>query len=157
LKVSNRNENGSLSSGNSNKHSAISNDSFDSVKKINKEDEMVELDEVSAKLMARIKKMKDAKKETLRPKLSKTYTDRSYDFSCVSPSPISSRDINLPTVNEQDEIKHRKCMKHKRAHSIPNDLRSSEKKKAEINEYVSEHKLKEFNILTAFKVGESCN
>ena len=88
MKVSNRNENGSLSSGNSNKHSAISNDSFDSVKKINKEDEMGELDEVSAKLMARIKKMKDAKKETLRPKLSKTYKDRSYDFSCVSPSPI---------------------------------------------------------------------
>jgi hypothetical protein len=131
-----------LSSGNSNKQSAISNDSFDSVKKINKEDEMGEL---------------DAKKETLRPKLSKTYADRNYDFSCVSPSPISSRNINLPTVNEQDEIKHRKCMKHKRAHSIPNDLRSSEKKKAEINEYVSEHKLKEFNILTAFKVGESCN
>jgi hypothetical protein len=131
-----------LSSGNSNKQSAISNDSFDSVKKINKEDEMGEL---------------DAKKEILRPKLSKTYADRNYDFSCVSPSPISSRNINLPTVNEQDEIKHRKCMKHKRAHSIPNDLRSSEKKKAEINEYVSEHKLKEFNILTAFKVGESCN
>jgi hypothetical protein len=142
LKVFNRNENGSLSSGNSNKHSAISNDSFDSVKKVNKEDEMGEL---------------DAKKETLRPKLSKTYADSNYDFSCVSPSPISSRNINLPTVNEQDEIKHRKCMKHKRSHSIPNDLKSSEKKKAEINEYVSEHKLKEFNILTAFKVGENCN
>jgi hypothetical protein len=142
LKVLNRNEAGSLSSGNSNKHSAISNDSFDSVKKINNEDEMGEL---------------DAKKETLRPKLSKTYADRNYDFSCVSPSPISSRNIDLPTVNEQDEIKHRKCMKHKRAHSIPNDLKKSEKKKAEIKEYVSEHKLKEFNILTAFKVGEFCN
>lgn len=78
--------------------------------------------------MARIKVMKDAKKESQHPKLTEAYLDKNYDFSSVNPSPISSKNMKLPTVNEQDEINHRKLMRHKRAHSSSSNLKNTERK-----------------------------
>lgn len=139
------------------KNSVISVDSFDSVRQINKEDDNDGLEQISAKLRERITVMKAAKKEKEREsgksKLNKESKKKSsYEISSFNPSPNNKTPMKLQTVNEQDEINHRKFLRHKRAHSSS----SNSHKKIEYFQLVEELKVqqkeKELEMLNNFKV-----
>lgn len=139
------------------KNSEISVDSLDSVKHINKEDNSEELDNISAKLRERITVMKAAKKEKEREnRKSKPNKESekigSYDNSSFNPSPNNKHPMKLQTVNEQDEINHRKVLKHKRAHSSSSSGHNKVEYIQLVENLKAQQKEKELGMLNNFKV-----
>lgn len=132
-------------------NSVMSIESFDSVKRINKEDENEEINKISAKLQERINIMKQAKKD-LESK-SKEIGYLGTDIRSYNPSPIGKSAGELPVVNEQDEINHRKGMKHRRAHSSSSNQNATSKLEVQqaVAEYAQEQQNKEIQMLTTFK------
>lgn len=139
-------------------NSLISADSFDSVKRINKEDDKDELNQISEKLMKKIQAMKASKLESEGKKSQ--FAMNTLDFSTPEPprqnSPMHNY-VDLPTVNEEDEINLRKQMKHKRAHSSSsNNPAKQESIKQAVQSELKKENEKELEMLRIFKVTLNC-
>ncbi|CAI2372799.1 unnamed protein product [Moneuplotes crassus] len=114
-----------------------------------------ELDEVSAKLMARIKQMRSQKKESTACKQLDYNNSKDQPFNLNSPmhiSPMENQNIKLETVNEQDEILHQNLLtlqKLKSApeivHNMPNANRRA------VAQILQQQKEREVELLQSFK------
>jgi len=136
--------------------SDISNDSFDSVKQLNREDNPDELKEISAKLMEKInvlKSVKSKQKNQNKDKGKSKFKPGENKDNFMTPSPMGINRFELPTVNEQDEINLKKSMKHRRVHSTSNNSHFGKfNYQQEVAKIIQSHKDKEIAMLTAFKV-----
>ena len=121
----------------------------------NSDNNSKDVDEVSAKLMAKIQQMKELKKEKDIEEVKRNNM-LGVTYQTSSPlltSPWSTKQLDLATVHEQDEINHRKNMKHRRVHSgSSNNMKSSENDKQKLLEHIETQKAKEMDILKTFKV-----
>lgn len=107
-----------------------------------------ELDEVSAKLLAKIKQMKQ-KKIQGKPKVKKEY--KFTPSERIEISPLQTQKMNLETVNEQEEIFHQRMVGHTRVNSATS-LTGVEKDRKYLNDYVQMQKRRELDLLKIFKV-----
>lgn len=110
-----------------------------------------ELDEVSAKLMARIKQMKKKQNEDSSKEFQYN-KPKDFGFSMNSPieiSPLQTQNLNLETVNENEEILHQKIGGEGGQAKI-SGLGSDERRY--LIETIRKQKKKELNLLNSFKV-----
>lgn len=120
-----------------------------------------DLDEVSIKLMARIKQMKVEKGQEVDKCSNNDKNSSGFNYNLNSPlciSPLSTQKVNLETVNEHEELFHEKIMKQRRTNScFGNNGKNIENERKSFAEFFGKQKEKELELLNNFKVNFKFN